>query len=323
MQTRQVVTNGELISFLSTKNNKFAKFMSCPGPQCKRLYEVIFDAQGIPYSQRRLKEMIGGSGAKGGIGNPDLNRRCLICAYRGYLEFYEGRYRVKAGNDVPDDFNGDSEAEADLLREPAKGRPQINLPPNFPQPRPQAQVPRRFTLQEVREFNKYVDGIFARIPNLSIWRALLRDSNFPWAPFATFENVPYGATIKTMFVPTDEAFEDFIGPTLGLTLEELYRASSYFGSRRTFDLIMTHATARAFANLDNLPIRMFSGDIFDYYPGMIDGLEFEGDEIKVHWRPELEGGVRLVLQPIYGMLSNPALTAELKRNIREARKRGL
>lgn len=125
-QARQTVRVDELLAYLRDKYKKAPGFGDCPGAQCSKLLHVFFEAYGVPTSQKKLHEMIAGKEGtgSGGVGNVDLNRRCLICAYRGYRQFYYQKYGMYPGSDVADDFGPASVPEMDIMMDAPK-RPTV------------------------------------------------------------------------------------------------------------------------------------------------------------------------------------------------------
>ncbi len=110
---KRKISKSELLLFL--ENNYFINEKNlCPKMQCLKLLQVYFQVYEIPTSQKRLYSML--SSEEGcGVGNIDLNRRCLICAYRGYRNLYKQKYEIYPGNDVDDDFGIKSIPEDDLI----------------------------------------------------------------------------------------------------------------------------------------------------------------------------------------------------------------
>lgn len=85
----------------------------CSSKTCAKVLESDFKSFGVPKSRHDLRERLRKYASKNASGQwesaPDLVTRCLICAYRGYRNLHKKNYEQYPDDDVPDDFNTNSE----------------------------------------------------------------------------------------------------------------------------------------------------------------------------------------------------------------------
>ena len=81
----------------------------CPKKQCKKFLKVVTGTGLFPKTREDLRTIIEvilqGEGG-GGIGNPDLNRRCWICFYQSYYKLVHDSYDPAVGDDFGLEYLG-------------------------------------------------------------------------------------------------------------------------------------------------------------------------------------------------------------------------
>jgi len=80
----------------------------CPVKQCRKFLRVVTGTGLFPKTRDDLRTIIEVilQGEGGGIGNPDLNRRCWICFYQSYYKLLHDVYDSQVGDDFGLEYVG-------------------------------------------------------------------------------------------------------------------------------------------------------------------------------------------------------------------------
>ena len=234
MEKSKRITEAKLLLYLEQKFF-LTESTFCPKAQCLKLSQVYFAAYGIPSTQKKLHRMLCSKDG-GGVGNIDLNRRCLICAYRAYRMLYNEENGRFPGSDVADDFDMNTIPEEDAPEEPEEVFSELQNPT----------PKRRGSLGGLQEVFIKIQEVMIR-NNGGIFSNFLfahGQSSFEKFSQLAFQNSFDGTfAMNIIFVPTDAAMRDLIERVLH---------TGYKNVPEFWEMIVGHVMKHVkFCSLDN------------------------------------------------------------------------
>lgn len=141
-----IISSHDLIAYLQAggfieKQSQSAGGFYCTSKSCMKLLSQSFNSFGLPSTRFKLRALLRRYPAPPKPGEPwepaqSVIQRCFVCAYRGFRVLYKRAFGKYPDEDVPDDFNTNSDA-------PEIPEPILVKPKSPPKPQPRAKSPPR------------------------------------------------------------------------------------------------------------------------------------------------------------------------------------
>ena len=195
----------------------------CTSKTCTKVLESDFKSFGVPTSRYDLRERLRKYASKNAKGAweaaPDLVTRCLICAYRGYRQLYKRRYQQFPDDDVPDDFNTNSEAPK--MKSPVKQRARSPVRQTAPKSQPNVNTDAESQLYQ---------GFSEIIMTLILTGSYAVNLPLEWLKYAR-RSLYFGLLVSqnsaidlfhpVWYLPTNEAWGRYVRQPLKYSLQDL------------------------------------------------------------------------------------------------------